>query len=389
MKNKTILLAWMVALLVCSWSWGDLAIMPLGDSITYGAKINRAGYRYPLYLELTQRGIGFHYVGQSTEDNLPLPLEQQRHNGYPGATIEDIRGNLTGNPRSMEMVVSNQGGYWMTGGKQGGEAVKVDAILLLIGTNNIIHHANDSDARKMQAPYQELVQWLLQNRPGAHLFLGTVLPITRSPARQNEVVVEFNQWLKTQAPAWGTRCHLVDLYPLFLNADGSINGKLLPDGVHPDQTGYNLMGEAWSKAIAEVVNHGELKKEAPAVVDGKLFAAASGKQSLVPVISELKVEPLRVAAGAVITVSGTCTSGNRQLSSPVVTCTISGGKGPAQALTPTLTLPAMAPHATVPFKLEIKLPEKLPAGVYFTGVNVKAAEGGGGITFGPKVTIAQ
>jgi lysophospholipase L1-like esterase len=41
----------------------------------------------------------------------------------------------------------------------------------------------------------------------------------------------------------------VNQYQNFVNPNGTIKTALLPDGVHPNQTGYELMAGAWSAAI--------------------------------------------------------------------------------------------------------------------------------------------
>lgn len=44
----------------------------------------------------------------------------------------------------------------------------------------------------------------------------------------------------------GTHVHIVDLGAQFLDADGTVNRDLLPDGLHPDAQGYQI----WADAIA-------------------------------------------------------------------------------------------------------------------------------------------
>ena len=43
----------------------SIRIMPLGDSITYGSN-TPGGYRYPLYVALTNAGYNVDYVGTQT-----------------------------------------------------------------------------------------------------------------------------------------------------------------------------------------------------------------------------------------------------------------------------------------------------------------------------------
>ncbi len=41
----------------------------------------------------------------------------------------------------------------------------------------------------------------------------------------------------------------VNQYQNFVNPNGAIKTALLPDGVHPNQTGYDRMADTWFAAI--------------------------------------------------------------------------------------------------------------------------------------------
>ena len=353
MRLKTLAVLFVSLVVFHSSVWADLAIMPLGDSITFGAKLPNAGYRYPLFVNLTQAGIAFHYLGQCADNCAPLPYPSQwHHNGYPGATIKDLLENLDGNVRSPSMVVPNLGGYWMTGGKQGGDAINPDLVILLAGTNNIIHPLGQggTDLATMQTQFTDLVGWFSKNRPNAFLLIGNVLPITRMPATQNEQVIAFNAWLKSNLSNFGPKCQLVDLYSLFLKPDGSIDAHLLSDGVHPTQAGYDLMGKAWADPIEALATSGTLKKEAPAPFTDA-FALPTGKQSPLPGLGNTRISPATAAAGTAMTLTGTLYNGNNALTAPVVAFTLTDAKNHVmEGITePTsTTLPNLAPHGSAP-----------------------------------------
>jgi len=371
----------------------DLSIMPMGDSITFGAHTSTAGYRYPLLVSLVKAGISFHYEGQSNENCLSLPYPSQwHHNGVPGASIKDIADNLDGNIQGPGMF-PNLGGFWMTAGKAGGQPVNPDLIILLIGTNNIIHDPahGGTDLAAMKTQYTSLASWLLRNRPNTRLLTGTILPITRLPAAQNETVIAFNQWLKTYIPTLGPKVHLVDLYSLFLKPDGSINSSLLADGVHPSQAGYDIMGEAWSRSIQDLIANGSLKKETPAPY-GPSFVLPAGNQSPIPRFGGVTLTPPAITPGAAITLSSSLVAGNNALTNSVVTMAVKDSANheiPLTGSTSPLTIPALKPHESSPFKITAPLPQALQPGTYFFSIESNAPEGSAINRFAAKIIITK
>jgi lysophospholipase L1-like esterase len=393
MRLKT--MASLLALLVVFQSpvRADLAIMPLGDSITFGAHLTNGGYRYPLFVNLTQAGIAFHYLGQSTECSLALPYPVQwRHNGYPGATIKGVLDNLDGNLQSPDLVVPNLGGYWMTGGKAGGDPVNPDLVLLLAGTNNIIHlpARGGTDLATMKTQFTELVNWFSKNRPNTMILIGTVLPITGMPATQNETVIAFDAWLKSSVSNFGPKCQLVDLYSRFLKPDGSVDAHLLGDGIHPTQAGYDIMGKAWSDAIETLAADGALKKDVPSPL-GSSFALPTGKQSPIPTLGNIRASPATATPGAVMTIAATLSAGNNALTAPVVAFTLKDAKGRALEGITVPTSPALsnlAPHGEAPLTFNFKLPDKIESGAYDIGMTETAAEGSAIVRYGGKITVS-
>jgi lysophospholipase L1-like esterase len=69
----------------------------------------------------------------------------------------------------------------------------------------------------------------------------------------NDDVRAYNSYIQnTLVPKYenlGRNVSFVDQYRNFVNPNGTINATLLPDGVHPNQAGYDLMGATWSLAI--------------------------------------------------------------------------------------------------------------------------------------------
>ncbi|GAA3035841.1 hypothetical protein GCM10020000_11710 [Streptomyces olivoverticillatus] len=97
---------------VRNWKVPRLAVMPLGDSITYGTgSSTESSYRAELWNQLTPHTDSLHFVGSQRSGKLPDP----DHEGHYGWKI----GGLTGN-------IEN----WLV-------AAKPNVVLLHIGTNDM------------------------------------------------------------------------------------------------------------------------------------------------------------------------------------------------------------------------------------------------------------
>ncbi|HEX4138794.1 MAG TPA: hypothetical protein VHY09_00485, partial [Candidatus Methylacidiphilales bacterium] len=124
-----------------------VTIMPLGDSLTWGYDGNPAdlttldtgGYRSPMYLALGADGVDVSYVGVDNGNPSPVltAAGQTAQNGFNGYRLGDIANNLAGSVAGSDGV-SNDGGYWLTGGGGTGRGPATPNIILLqIGANDI------------------------------------------------------------------------------------------------------------------------------------------------------------------------------------------------------------------------------------------------------------
>ena len=98
-------------------SAGVIRIMPLGDSITYGAN-TAGGYRLPLYNLLTQANYSVDFVGSET-GNGASDLPDWDHEGHSGWWLSH-----------------NDGGIYQNVGKWLAHVETPDVVLVHIGTND-------------------------------------------------------------------------------------------------------------------------------------------------------------------------------------------------------------------------------------------------------------
>ncbi len=234
-----------------------LTILPLGDSLTYGYIPAPApmtgGYRSVLYQDLAQNGQPAHFVG-SVHDDYSTFLQDAnnaQHEGHGAYTVRDISQNLDGVGPSTA-VSPNNGGHWLDGVADR-PAIYPDLILLQAGTNDILsNHTAAQAASDMDA----LIQKIVTERPHAELFVAKIVPLA-DPALNTELV-KYNDLLQsTVIPKYqrlGAPVILVDNYSPFLSGSGAVVTADLSDGIHPNATGYQLMGAAWFQAIERFEN---------------------------------------------------------------------------------------------------------------------------------------
>jgi lysophospholipase L1-like esterase len=190
-------------------------IMPLGDSITDGAGVP-GGYRISLRQKLVAAGRSIDFVGSMV--NGPGSLGDREHEGHSGWTIGQIDSNIVN---------------WL-------RTYTPRTILLHIGTNDMY----GSDPAGAPRRLSTLIDRITTQSPNADLFVATIIPIRFA----DQTVRTYNASLTTivrNKAAQGKRVHLVDMYPAVAMAD-------LPDGIHPNSTGYSKMATTWYNALRAV-----------------------------------------------------------------------------------------------------------------------------------------
>lgn len=193
-----------------------LRIMPLGDSITCGTY--PGGYRTRLWNDLAAAHYSVDFVGASTSNPDPAHLPDPDHNGYGGYRIEQLDAGVSG---------------WI-------QASKPAAVLLHIGTNDV---AQNYEFDGISARLSHLITDITTQSPQTHLIVAQIIPLANSAwesqAQQYNRIV--SQVVGEHARN-GELVTLVDMHSVLTTSD-------LSDGVHPTQTGYDRMGDAWFNAI--------------------------------------------------------------------------------------------------------------------------------------------
>jgi hypothetical protein len=262
---------------------GPLTVYPLGDSITWGyttasAADSPGGYREPLFRNLRLANLPIDFVGANTSNPGPL-LSQSgeiNHDGYPKYTITDVYDNLNASRQPWgNNQPSNNGGFWLTG-RTGRSAIFPANTLLLIGTNDI--ESGVTQASTIESRLEKLVTRIFALRPDTHVFLTNIPPY---PVDTNKTAVAkaYGELIRTQTVprflAQGRKITFVDQYSNFIAASPNgevVNSALFGDTVHPNEAGYQKMGDTWAAAILNVPT------AAPAAPAAVTAAAASDRE---------------------------------------------------------------------------------------------------------------
>jgi len=229
MKTFVVLFTLNTILLVC----GQVNIVPLGDSITYGCIDGcgtnittpgcvdcQGGYRTSLFTLLTQKGIKFNFVG-SLESG-PSSINRH-HEGHPGWRIDQIQADIVG---------------WMN-------SYKPEIFLIHLGTNDAGQGGSSS---LLIQRMQTLLSTIYKANPQAHIYLASIIHFYCNDAAE-ATVAAYNAGLPAvvqQFASQGFKISFVDIF----NKGGLVQADYGDNCVHPNKNGYDKMARMWASAIS-------------------------------------------------------------------------------------------------------------------------------------------
>jgi lysophospholipase L1-like esterase len=197
-------------------------IMPLGDSITRGTAPNvPSGYRQRLYDDLKNAGYTFTFVGSQTNDSTPtlVTAGQAHHEGHGSYTIANIDQNLD---------------TYLAG------VPAPNYVLLMVGTNDFIGGAGEATAINR---LDTLIGHVTSHLPNAHLIVSN-LTVRGEPTEESHIQTLFNPFVPGLVSAHGAKVSFVDMHSAIALSDLAAG-----DNAHPNQAGFNKLGDAWFGAI--------------------------------------------------------------------------------------------------------------------------------------------
>jgi lysophospholipase L1-like esterase len=123
------------------------------------------------------------------------------------------------------------------------KGIEPKVVVLMIGTNNSGESTPDEIAQGITAIVQELRSRL----PKAKVLLLGVFPRGEKPAPIRERLKSVND--KIARLDDGSNVHYLDINKAFLNEDGTISGKIMPDYLHLSGRGYRLWADAMEPTL--------------------------------------------------------------------------------------------------------------------------------------------
>ena len=204
----------------CPTDGSDCKIMPLGDSITFGVGSSDGGaYRTQLFIRYQADGKKATFVGRAAAGPTSVNNETfpRNHEGYSGISVDEF------------IDQQLQGAF---------DANTPHIILIHLGTNDITWKGAEGVSDEMSS----LIDSLTQRAPDALVVVAQIVPFSYT----DENRINYNNDIPNivaDKVATGKHVIVVDLSTSFPS-----NG-LGSDSVHPNDTGYEFMGNQWYEAI--------------------------------------------------------------------------------------------------------------------------------------------
>jgi GDSL-like lipase/acylhydrolase family protein len=219
----------------CPTNGDPCKVLPLGDSITYGlitvaadkassdpsvdGKDSHGGYRVKLFSDAVAGAkkmtfVGSQMNGPTAVASMPFP---KSHEGWSGYTIVQIQGKAANDVAAAPHI-----------------------ILVHAGTNDTY----GSDPSGAPARLSTLVDYLTTNFPNALVVIAKIIPYPSQTSNTNLINQSVAAMVQSKVTA-GKHVIVADL-----NTGFTTSSMLAGDGIHPNQKGYDWMGDTWYSAIS-------------------------------------------------------------------------------------------------------------------------------------------
>lgn len=222
----------------------SLRLEPLGDSITYGIDSTTGnGYRQPLWNELSGEGYPLNFVGSVQAGS----MADGGNEGHPGYRIDQI----------SALTDASLATY------------KPNVITLMIGTNDLIQDYEESTA---PARLSSLIDQIVADDPTATVLVSNLIAGTNASLAAGEPA--YNATI----PGIVQSKQAAGKHVLFVDMSAFTTADLSSDGIHPDDTGYQVMANAWNTGVQTATADGWISQ--PVALGGGPTAAGPTGESV-------------------------------------------------------------------------------------------------------------
>jgi lysophospholipase L1-like esterase len=128
------------------------------------------------------------------------------------------------------------------------DGVKPKVFVMMIGTNNLGANTNE----QIVAGNAAIIKELRETNPQAKVLLLGIFPrASKTSDVPNSRIPEINKELAKLAD--GKEIQFLDLGPKFLDEQGNLPKSVMPDGLHPNEKGYEIWAEAIKPKLTELL----------------------------------------------------------------------------------------------------------------------------------------
>ena len=127
---------------------------------------------------------------------------------------------------------------------------KPDKVILLIGTNDLIHNIS---VEEVISNIEEIITKIKENEPKADIYVQSIYPVNDNldeemvSVRDNEDIMKINDSIEKYCQDHD--CTYINMYDLLTDEDGNFNEEYTEDGLHPNDKCYEVITKELKKYL--------------------------------------------------------------------------------------------------------------------------------------------
>ena len=127
---------------------------------------------------------------------------------------------------------------------------KPDKVILLIGTNDLIHNIS---VEEVISNIEETITKIKENEPKADIYVQSIYPVNDDldeemvSVRDNEDIMKINDSIEKYCQDHD--CTYINMHDLLTDEDGNFNEEYTEDGLHPNDKCYEVITKELKKYL--------------------------------------------------------------------------------------------------------------------------------------------